>query len=179
MKKSYFVAISLSLILILTLIVAGCAQLPTSNQPQSGVSQVTTEQTSGQSNCGSQTCPLPTNGIQTGSPGAMVTENAGQSYNPSQTVQAQQTYVVAVTLFRNGSSVSISYQGGQDAASLQYITVSVDGVDAGDIRDINGQTPLPVGSKGTFPANNPGNDTIICVGHFTGGATQVIAETTL
>jgi hypothetical protein len=165
MKKSQFVVISISLVLTLTVIIAGCTQIPS---PGSNVQKTipTTEQT----NCGSQTCPLPTNGVQTGSPGAMTTENAGQPQN---------TYVVAVTLFRIGSGVSISYQGGQDAASLEYITVSVNGVYQGDIRDPYGQTILPVGTKGTFPANNPGNDNVICVGHFTDGTTQVIAETTL
>jgi hypothetical protein len=158
MRKPYLLIMAVFLIFALTIIAVGCLQNPKSNQPQSG---------------------QPGNGIQTGTQGATVTENAGQNYNPSTPGQPQKTYIVSVSVFRIGSGISISYQGGEDAASLQYIAIFINGVYQGDIRDINGQTPLPVGSKGTFPANNPGNDHITGIGHFTNGDTQVIMDNTL
>jgi acyl CoA:acetate/3-ketoacid CoA transferase len=75
----------------------------------------------------------------------------------------------------------IIYQGGLDAAYLQFLAVSFNGVNLGDIRPENGQTSLPVGTSKTFYVTNLNDNSnhIVVTGHFTGGETEVIMDTTI
>jgi archaeal type IV pilus assembly protein PilA len=107
----------------------------------------------------------------------------------------QKTKVVAATEYRNSSSFVIAtYQGGQDASSLQSINWSVDGV-LGNVWVNNGGTMtstaggleaipstnglLNVGSSVVIPATNPGKNHIVGTATFIDGSTQVIVDTTL
>jgi flagellin-like protein len=103
----------------------------------------------------------------------------------------QKTKVVAATEKRtNASFVIVTYQGGQDAGTLQAIGFTVDGnnvtpvagtgisVSANQIYPSTGSI-LPVGASATIPAANPGKNHVVGVGTFTDGSTQVLVDTTL
>ena len=103
----------------------------------------------------------------------------------------QKTKVVAATEYRaNSSYVTVTYQGGQDAGTLQAIGFTVDGanvtpsagtgitVSQNQIYATNGGV-LPVGTAATISATNPGKNHVVGVGTFTDGTTQVIVDTTL
>ena len=80
----------------------------------------------------------------------------------------------------NDPVFTVTYQGDPRSASLQSITISDNGVYMGEMIAGNWQTPLPIGTKATFSAATPGvANNIDCVGHFIGGATQVIYDSTL
>jgi len=110
----------------------------------------------------------------------------------------QKTKVVAATEQRNSSSwVIVTYQGGQDAASLTGIAFTVDGANVtlpasqfsgnGLITIDSSQSGviaknggiLPVGAAVLIPAGNPGKSHVVGVGSFNDGSTQVIVDTTL
>jgi len=94
----------------------------------------------------------------------------------------QHTKVVAVTAYKsNSNNIVVTYQGGQDAASLQSIAISINGVNEGEmtIPQGNGQTTLPVGTSATFPSMELNNNHITAIGHFTDGTNQVLLDTTI
>ena len=103
----------------------------------------------------------------------------------------QKTKVVAATEKRtNASFVIVTYQGGQDAGTLQAIGFTVDGNNvtpvagtgiSGSANQIYPSTGsiLPVGASATIPAANPGKNHVVGVGTFTDGSTQVLVDTTL
>ena len=106
----------------------------------------------------------------------------------------QKTKVVAATENRvNSSWIAVTYQGGQDAASLNALSFTVDGANvtpvcAGTLITVNGgqqvvptgtATSIPVGTSIYVPAGNPGKSHIIGIGGFNDGSTQVIVDTTL
>ena len=106
----------------------------------------------------------------------------------------QKTKVVAATQSRvNSSYVSITYQGGQDAGSLNALTFTVDGANStpkvsGTLVTVDGNgvvipagsaTSIPVGSSIYIPASSPGKNHIIGIGTFSDGSNQVILDTTL
>ena len=107
----------------------------------------------------------------------------------------QKTKVVAATEKRaNSSYVIVTYQGGQDAGTLQGIAFQVDGSNAttytggaASLAWTNGNeivssttgAVLPVGSSATLSAGNPGKNHVVGIGVFTDGTTQVIVDTTL
>ncbi len=88
----------------------------------------------------------------------MTNTNPTQNYNPPPSETPQRTYVVAVSAQFTGWSSNcmhivngvcvephnpsptliVTYGGGQDAAYLQFVTVSFNGVNLGDIRPENG-----------------------------------------
>jgi flagellin-like protein len=111
----------------------------------------------------------------------------------------QKTKVVAATAQRpNATHVSITYNGGQDASSLNLIMWTVNGVSAGvssgAVNDsgamyngaVNGAAsptysttplPVPVGASARIPAG--ANAHIVGVGYFSDGSSQVIFDSTL
>ncbi|MFZ0006236.1 MAG: type IV pilin N-terminal domain-containing protein [Methanoregula sp.] len=111
----------------------------------------------------------------------------------------QKTKVVAATEYRvNGTYVSVTYQGGQDAGTMGGIAFTVDGansslvVSTGQTNIVVGLSPqnnaifpaagstvLPVGASISIPAGNPGKNHVVGTGIFTDGTTQVIVDTTL
>ena len=102
----------------------------------------------------------------------------------------QKTKVVAATEYRaNASYVIVTYQGGQDAGTLQGIAFQVDGTNATITTAATGASNemvapssgaiLPVGSTATISASNPGKNHVVGIGVFTDGTTQVIVDTTL
>ena len=104
----------------------------------------------------------------------------------------QKTKVVAATEKRvNASYVTITYQGGQDAGTLNGIAFTVDGTNVtptgtGSAVVVNNevtppatQTILPVGQTATVPASNPGKNVVVGVAYFTDGSQQVLVDTTI
>jgi len=100
--------------------------------------------------------------------------------NSSKTGESQRVHIVAVNVFRQGSGVRVIYQGGPDAATLHYITITVNGEYIGEMGAENGETPLPIGTRATFQVTDSGSGYyVIGTGHFAGEVTQKIFETTL
>ncbi len=94
----------------------------------------------------------------------------------------QKTKVVAVTAQRIDSQhVVFTYQGGQDAGTLEVInfttavntTVSAGGY----MGTLGSSTILSVGTTLNYPA--PTNSQVVGVGYFTDGTTQVIYSSTI
>jgi flagellin-like protein len=106
----------------------------------------------------------------------------------------QKTKVVAATVARsNSNTVVITYQGGQDANTLQGINLTVAGLAAtttaatgsgytvstgGFINLASPSSALPVGASATI-TNAPTNSVIEAIGSFSDGTTQVILDTTV
>ena len=115
----------------------------------------------------------------------------------------QKTKVVAATVSQSGSWITITYQGGNDDASLQYLKFTVPSnttvtaplyslLARGGDSGTNGATGVglttTVGSAlkpdvgATYRINGlgtPGKDSIVITGHFTDGGEQVILDTTV
>jgi len=170
MKKSRLAIIIISLVLISGTALAGCTQYPGSSQSQPTGNAVTPVQTPEQSGSGGSSLSI-----------AFSTPNskAGQNYNPPQTGGSQRTYRVAMTMEASSSSITATYRGGQDAAYLVSITISINGADAGEmsIPTGSGQTSLRVGTHETFPTTGSHNH-VVAVGHFADGASEVIFDQT-
>ncbi len=86
----------------------------------------------------------------------------------------QKTKVVSVTLTRSGGVVTSTFQGGQDAASLQTINWT-NGSTLGPVMEGTANTALGVGTTFSFPA--PTNSHIVGVATFSDGTKQVISDT--
>jgi flagellin-like protein len=83
----------------------------------------------------------------------------------------QKTKIVSFSVSRpNPGMVTVTFQGGQDAATLNATFWSVNGLAAGD------DTNKTVGHSFTFAAAANGH--IVGVGTFTDGSKQVIVDTT-
>lgn len=84
------------------------------------------------------------------------------------------TYVVAATIQQpDASTIIVTYQGGQDAAKLTSLDISV-----------NEKAPViwyspPVGEQKVFNEGTPGKDHVLVTGLFTDGTKQVILDTYL
>jgi flagellin-like protein len=90
----------------------------------------------------------------------------------------QKTKVVAVTGSRiNSNTVSVTFQGGQDAASLVSICWTVNGNNVADWNPPTGSTSIPVGNTSTITAGL--SSQVMGVGTFTDGTSQVIYSATL
>ena len=90
----------------------------------------------------------------------------------------QKTKVVAVTGQRLGpNTVSVTFQGGQDATSLVAICWTVGGNNVALWVTPTGQTSIPVGNTSTITA--PTSSHVMGIGTFTDGSSQVIYDSTL
>jgi archaeal type IV pilus assembly protein PilA len=88
----------------------------------------------------------------------------------------QKTKVVSATLSRaNSSAVTVTFQGGQDAGSLQTICWTANGANVG-LQSTAGGT-LAIGNTMSI-AVNP-NSHVIGVATFTDGSQQVIIDTNI
>ena len=106
------------------------------------------------------------------------------------TGNVQTTKNVAVTVGQNANNIVLTYQGGADADTLDYLKVTI---------QPNGQTAVTnvtTGSDGTFAATGTGGsglevgavmqfggvattgrDHVVVVGHFADGTDQVVLDT--
>ena len=89
--------------------------------------------------------------------------------------------VVAATAQQtNASAIIITYQGGQDAASLVGITVTVTD-QAGQVQtktlgSETGTSPVGIGDTLTFEGAYAGKDHVVATGHFSDGKEQLIYD---
>jgi flagellin-like protein len=93
----------------------------------------------------------------------------------------QQTKVVSVTTYRpNTTAVAFTFQGGQDAGTLEQImfTVNDSAITPANTFGKAGEI-MPVGSGGSIVADAVGKNHIVGVAHFSDGSTQVIVDKTL
>ncbi|MGD0081322.1 MAG: type IV pilin N-terminal domain-containing protein [Methanoregula sp.] len=83
------------------------------------------------------------------------------------------TKVIAATAQRTSTtSVTVTYQGGQDAGTVININWTVDG---GIPTQMNtGANILSVGCSTSFTASNPGKNNVVGVAYFNDGTQQVI-----
>jgi archaeal type IV pilus assembly protein PilA len=91
----------------------------------------------------------------------------------------QKTKVVSATLSRaNSNNVTVTFQGGQDAGSLQSICWTVNGGNAGLQASPTAATGiLQIGSTATITAAS--NSHVIGVATFSDGSQQVIIDTNI
>jgi archaeal type IV pilus assembly protein PilA len=86
----------------------------------------------------------------------------------------QKSHTVAATVQQpNATAIIVTFQGGQDAASVTGINVSVNG---GTALPMN---PYTVGSQYSVNTGTTGKDTVVVTAYFTDGASQVILDTTV
>jgi len=113
-------------------------------------------------------------------------------------VQTQKT--VAVTVGQNGDNVVLTYHGGADAATLDYLTVTVTpGDDLNNpvtkyiYSDTDGEATmtgtfsalpavesrktLPVGASVVLSGGSDKQDHVVVTGHFADGSDQVVLDT--
>ncbi len=102
------------------------------------------------------------------------------------------TKIVAATVSQDGTSILITYQGGQDDATVSWLNVSVNGntmnrtvLSSGGTYS-TGINPTGVGVKPSVGATytltlvgSAAPDKVVVVGHFTDGTDQVILDTTV
>jgi hypothetical protein len=94
----------------------------------------------------------------------------------------QHTKVVSVTAYRpDAGHIVVTYPGGQDAASLQSISIVDNGAMAGmiSIPAGSGLTSLPVGMNTTVPASAKVSNHIVVTGTFSDGSHQLLLDITL
>jgi len=96
------------------------------------------------------------------------------------TTSVPKEYVVGATFQQlDTDHVTITYIGGQDAASVTNLTVSINSLYAGTIGSDDGSV-LKVGCSTTFTANPPHsfvrNTHVVTTAHFLDGTSQVILD---
>ena len=97
----------------------------------------------------------------------------------------QKTKVVAATAQQTDAThISITYQGGQDASTVDAINITVNGAGATTAAPFimgtaGGNTFVPVGCTTTFNTGTTGKDKIVATAHFTDGSSQVILDTSV
>lgn len=92
----------------------------------------------------------------------------------------QTTKNVAVTVHQiSGGNVTFTYQGGQDAPSLETIAYTVTDDANAPVIDNVGTTgsKLAVGTSTTIAGDFSGQNHAVAVGHFSDGSDQVILDT--
>ena len=108
------------------------------------------------------------------------------------TGNVQSTKTVAVTVGQNSDDVVLTYQGGADSSTLQYLKITVEPGNGGAkviycTTDTEGSiaittgstaTGLDVGSVMTITGKGTAQrDHVVVVGHFADGADQVVLDT--
>ena len=94
----------------------------------------------------------------------------------------QHTKVVAATASQmDAGHIEVTYQGGQDAAQVRQIVVTVtDSEDSSQTQNMKQQdtmNPVEVGSKITFNGRFIKKDHVVATAKFTDGTNQVILDT--
>jgi FlaG/FlaF family flagellin (archaellin) len=87
----------------------------------------------------------------------------------------QKTKVVAATVSQQGSTVYVTYQGGQDDANVAYITAEITPSDGTDTND--GSMMNTVGKSIVLEDATSGQDRVVVTASFRDGTKQVIADT--
>jgi len=88
------------------------------------------------------------------------------------------TKVVAATVSQpNATAVSVTYNGGQDGASLACINWTVNGANPTIMGTCGGTTALAVGTSTSITGATAGQDHVVAVGQFMDGSSQVIMDT--
>jgi flagellin-like protein len=89
------------------------------------------------------------------------------------------TKVVSVTMGRpTSTSVTATYQGGQDSGALTAIVFNVGDVSGvKTLGSVTGPDALTIGKTATFAAST--NSHVVAVGYFKDGTQQVLIDTTL
>ncbi len=104
------------------------------------------------------------------------------------TGNVQGTKNIAATAKQVGTDVVITYQGGSDQASVDYMIVKWNGATyfsdnsaaGADSAITAGAAIKPtVGHVITLPGATPGADKVVVVAHFTDGSDQVVLDTTV
>lgn len=108
------------------------------------------------------------------------------------TGNVQTTKTIAVTVGQNEDNIVLTYQGGADASTLQYLKITVEPGDgtakatycttdaAGSIAVATSSTAtdLDVGSVMTITSKGtPQRDHVVVVGHFADGSENVVLDT--
>jgi flagellin-like protein len=90
----------------------------------------------------------------------------------------QKTKVVAATVSQpNATFVAVTYNGGQDAPSLNCINWSVNGGTVVPMGTCGGTSILAVGTSQSISGATAGQDHVLAVGYFLDGSSQVIMDT--
>jgi flagellin-like protein len=90
----------------------------------------------------------------------------------------QKTKVVAATASRiTSTTITVTYNGGQDANSLNYVCWTVNGANTFMMGNGNGQSTLAVGCSTTLTASVQSN--VVATGYFSDGSSQVIYQSTI
>jgi archaeal type IV pilus assembly protein PilA len=88
------------------------------------------------------------------------------------------TKVVAATVSQpTATTVSVTYNGGQDAPSLSCINWTVNSGAITTMGTCGGTTALAVGNSTTIAGATAGQDHVVAVGYFMDGSSQVIMDT--
>jgi flagellin-like protein len=104
------------------------------------------------------------------------------------TGSVESTKTIAVTAAQNGDNVTLTYHGGGDAATLQYLSITVNGgaanytvTETGGIATTHtagSSSKLNVGAVITIPdVATVGRDHVVVVGYFADGTQQVVLDT--
>ena len=104
------------------------------------------------------------------------------------TGNVQSTKNVAATAKQVGTDVVITYQGGSDQASVEYLAVNWRGATYFSVNGGSGASSgITAGAAGkpsvghviTLSGATPGADKVVVVAHFTDGSDQVVLDTTV
>ena len=92
----------------------------------------------------------------------------------------QKSKVVAATASRiSSTAVVITYNGGQDANSLNYVCWTANGANEFTMGSTAGTTTLAVGCSTTLTTGVPLQTNLIGTGYFSDGSSQVIYQATI
>lgn len=99
------------------------------------------------------------------------------------------TKTVAVTATQDGTAIVLTYQGGADAATLNYLTITIEPSTGGQVTNFTSSsdgsyvstgtagTSLNVGAVMRFGGvGTSGRDHVVVVGHFSDGSDQVVLD---
>lgn len=85
----------------------------------------------------------------------------------------QKTKVVAVTAAQEGGNVTLTYQGGQDAAKVEGLNYTFNN----GAKTKWGGTTVSVGNTVSFSGATAGQDKVVATAYFTDGTEQVVLDT--
>jgi archaeal type IV pilus assembly protein PilA len=88
------------------------------------------------------------------------------------------TKVVAATVSQsNATAITLTYNGGQDSATVSGINWTINGAPIPMMGSTTGSTSLPVGTSSTANTGTAGQDHIVGTAFFMDGTQQVIVDT--
>ena len=107
------------------------------------------------------------------------------------TGSVQTTKTIAVTATQDGTDIVLTYQGGADASTLQYLKITIEPSGGSQVTNTTvasngsytsgstaGGDGLDVGAVMRFDdVGTSGRDHVVVVGHFADGSDQVVLDT--